>query len=43
MEDDGLVNIMLLLSQTTSVRFQVMITATNVTALGMFVHIRICK
>ena len=35
MEDDGTVNIMIVLSQTSSVQFEVMISTTNVTAVGM--------
>ena len=35
MEDDGTVNIMIVLSQTSSVQFQIMIVTTDVTAIGM--------
>ena len=35
MEDDGTVNIIIVLSQTSSVQFQVMISTTDVTAVGM--------
>ena len=35
MEDDGTVNIMIVLSQKSSVQFQVMINKTDVTAVGM--------
>ena len=39
MEDDGTVNIMIVLSQTSSVQFQIMISTINVTALGTYVNI----
>ena len=35
MEDDGTVNIMIVLSQTLSVQFEVMINTTDITAIGM--------
>ena len=41
MEDDGTVNIMIVLSQTSSVQFEVMISTTNVTAVGMYSHLLI--
>ena len=34
MEDDGTVNIMIVLSQTSSVQFEVMISTVDVTAVG---------
>ena len=34
-EDDGTVNIMIVLSQTSSVQFQITISTTDVTAVGM--------
>ena len=37
MEDDGTVNMMIVLSQTSSVQFQVMISTTDITAGGMYV------
>ena len=37
MEDDGTVNTMIVLSQTSSVQFEVMISATDITAGGMYV------
>ena len=37
MEGDGTVNIMIVLSQKSSIQFQVMINTTDVTAVGMFV------
>ena len=38
MEDDGTVNIMIVLSQTSSVQFEVMISTTDITAVGMYVN-----
>ena len=35
MEDDSTVNIMIVLSQTSLVQFEVMISTTDVTAVGM--------
>ena len=35
MEDGGIVNVMIVLSQPSSVQFQVMIRAMNVTAIGI--------
>ena len=35
MEDDGTVNITIVLSQTSSVQFEIMINTTDVTAVGM--------
>ena len=35
MEDDGTVDMMIVLSQTSSVQFQVMISTTDITAGGM--------
>ena len=37
MEDDGTVNIMIVLSQASSVHFEVMIITTNITTEGMYV------
>ena len=39
MEDDGTVKIMIVLSQTSSVQFQITISTTNVTAVGKYVNI----
>ena len=39
MEDDGAVNIMIILSQASSVQFQVMINTTDATAVGMSIYI----
>ena len=39
MEDDGAVNIMIILSQASSVEFQVMISTTYITAVGMSMYI----
>ena len=38
MEDDGTMNIMIVLSQTSSVQFEVTISTTDVTAGGMYVN-----
>ena len=38
MEDDGIVNIMIVLSRTSSVQFQVMINTIDVTAVGTYVN-----
>ena len=35
MEDDGIVNIMIVLSQMSSVQFEIMISTTDITAGGM--------
>ena len=35
MEDDGTVNVMIVLSQPSSVQFQVMINTTDASAIGM--------
>ena len=37
MEDDGAVNIMIVLSQISSVQFEVMISATDITTGGMYI------
>ena len=38
-EDDGTVNIMIVLSQTSSVQFEAMISTTDITAVGTYVCI----
>ena len=39
MEDDGAVNIMIILSQASSVQFQVVINTADATAVGMLIYI----